>query len=238
MIQQQTKPSIQERCRDKALEAWGDVEYAIDNYPKKFEMTKWLNRLGYSPMVVKHMQGLLEDMKYEVRNEEGCEQLEEGYSHFTPAKKKKFLKFLEDIDSSIATWLVENKTVRKARVQTAEQKVKKLRAMSKDKPTHHETGLHEIDPLEIIRAKKLFTYNVKTRKIRCYSSYGLNVKATKIVSVDKVEEKTLTDIKLLDRLIKGGNIIANGFMDELKTKSKVPENNLITKNTILIKVVK
>ena len=50
MIQQQTKPSIQERCRDKALEAWGDVEQAIDNYPKKFEMTKWLNRLGYSPM--------------------------------------------------------------------------------------------------------------------------------------------------------------------------------------------
>ena len=95
-----------------------------------------------------------------------------------------------------------------------------------------------IDPVEIIRAKKLFTYNVKSRKLRCYSSYGLNVKGTSITSCDKVEEKTLTDIKLLDRLIKGGNIIANGFMDELRTKSKTPENNLVNKNCILVKVVK
>ena len=61
---------------------------------------------------------------------------------------------------------------------------------------------------------------------------------TKITSFDKVEEKTLTDIKLLDRLIKGGNIIANGFMDELRTKSKKPDNSLVNKNTILVKVVK
>jgi hypothetical protein len=66
----------------------------------------------------------------------------------------------------------------------------------------------------------------------------LSVKNTGITSVDKVEEKTLTDVKLLDRLIKGGNIIANGFMDELKTKSKTPENNLVNKNCILVKVVK
>lgn len=126
----------------------------------------------------------------------------------------------------------DNKIVRKKRILTPAQKVKKLNYLQSGE------GLTSIDPIEIIRAKKLFTYNVKSRKLRCYSSYGLSVKNTGITSVDKVEEKTLTDIKLLDRLIKGGNIIANGFMDELKTKSKVPENNLITKNTILIKVVK
>ena len=32
MIQPKSKPSIQERCREKAtLDAWGDVEEAIDN---------------------------------------------------------------------------------------------------------------------------------------------------------------------------------------------------------------
>lgn len=236
MIQPANKPSIQERCRNKAYEAWGDVEHAIDNYPKKFDMYKWLNQLGYSPMVVKYMQGLLDNNIYEVRNEEGCEQLEEGYSHFTKAQKKKYLTWLEKMDSDIAEWLTKNKTVRKPRIQTAAQKVKKLRGMMLE--SDKETGLKSIDPLDIIRAKKLFTYNIKTRKLRCYSSYGLNVKGTKITSVDKVEEKTLTDLKLLDRLIKGGNIIANGFMAELKTKSKEPDNNLITKNTILLKVVK
>lgn len=230
------KPSIQERCRDKALEAWGDVEEAIDNFPKAFDMYKWLNKLGYSPMVVKYMQGLLDNNLYEVKNEEGCEQLEEGYSHFTKAQKKKYQKWLEKMDSDIVDWLKANKTVRKRRIQTPAQKVKKLRTQMC--VSDREYNLTSIDPEEIIRAKKLFTFNVKTRKLRCYSSYGLNVKGTKIVSVDKVEEKTLTDSKLLDRLIKGGNIIANGFMDELKTKSKEPENNLITKNTILLKVVK
>ena len=230
------KPSIQERCRDKALEAWGDVEEAIDNFPKAFDMYKWLNKLGYSPMVVKYMQGLLDNNLYEVKNEEGCEQLEEGYSHFTKAQKKKYQKWLEKMDSDIVDWLKANKTVRKRRIQTPAQKVKKLRTQMC--VSDREYNLTSIDPEEIIRAKKLITFNVKTRKLRCYSSYGLNVKGTKIVSVDKVEEKTLTDSKLLDRLIKGGNIIANGFMDELKTKSKEPENNLITKNTILLKVVK
>ncbi len=237
MIQpQKVKPSIQERCRDKALDAWGDVEEAIDNYPKTFDMYKWLNKLGYSPMVVKYMQGLLDNNLFEVRNEEGCEQLAEGYSHFTKAGKQKYLKWLEKMDSDIVDWLKANKTVRKRRIQTPAQKVKKLKTQMC--VSDREYNLTSIDPEEIIRAKKLFTFNVKTRKLRCYSSYGLNVKGTKIVSVDKVEEKTLTDTKLLDRLIKGGNIIANGFMDELKTKSKEPENNLITKNTILLKVVK
>jgi len=234
MIPQKTKPSIQERCRDKALTAYGDVEEAIDNYPKKFDMYKWLNQLGYSPMVVKYMKGLNENNLYEIRNEEGCEQLEEGYSHFTPKQKQKYLEFHEKIESDIELWLKNHKTVRKPRIKTPAQKVKKLNYLRTDR----QTGLVSIDPIEIIRAKKLFTYNVRTRQLRCYSSYGLNVVGTKITSFDKVEEKTLTDIKLLDRLIKGGNIIANGFMDELRTKSKKPDNSLVNKNTILVKVVK
>ena len=70
MIQPKTKPSIQERCREKALDAWGDVEEAIDNWPKKFDMYKFLNQLGYSPMVVKYMSGLNEHTIYEIKNEE------------------------------------------------------------------------------------------------------------------------------------------------------------------------
>tara|TARA_B100000287_G_scaffold277769_1_gene261721 strand:+ start:445 stop:1149 length:705 start_codon:yes stop_codon:yes gene_type:complete len=234
MNPQKTKPSIQERCREKALVAYGDVEEAIDNYPKKFDMYKWLNQLGYSPMVVKYMKGLNENNLFEIRNEEGCEQLEEGYSHFTPKQKQKYLEFMEKIESDIELWLKNNKVTRKPRILTPQQKVKKLNYLEHDK----ETGLTSIDPIEIIRARKLFTYNVKSRKLRCYSSYGLNVRGTSITSFDKIEEKTLTDIKLLGRLLKGGNIIANGFMDELRTKSKEPDNSLVNKNTLLIKVVK
>ena len=189
MIQPKIKPSIRERCREKALDAWGDVEEAIDNWPKKFDMYKWLNRLGYSPMVVKHMIGLNQHIIYEVKNEEDCEQLAEGYSFLTTKQKEKYLDFHIKIESDIERWLKDNKIVRKKRILTPAQKVKKLNYLQSGE------GLTSIDPIEIIRAKKLFTYNVKSRKLRCYSSYGLNVVGTKITSFDKVEEKTLTDIK-------------------------------------------
>ena len=157
-------------------------------------MYKWLNQLGYSPMVVKYMSGLNENTIYEIKNEEGCEQLAEGYNWLkTPKQKQNYLDFHIKIESDIQEWLKNNKIVRKKRIQTPAQKVKKLNYLQSGE------GLTSIDPVEIIRAKKLFTYNVKSRKLRCYSSYGLNVKGTSITSCDKVEEKTLTDIKLLDR---------------------------------------
>ena len=49
---------------------------------------------------------------------------------------------------------------------------------------------------------------------------------------------TLTDLTLLDRLVSGGNIIAKGFMDEIPRSKEKEGNNRITKNTLLIKVIK
>ena len=227
------KISIQERCRIKALDAYGDIENAIDDWPKKFDMYHWLNSLGYSPMVVKYMRGLSDTVIFELKNEENCPQLEEGYSHYTKKEKAEFLEFVLKIDSDLVEWLGKNKVVRKPRVRTPAQKVKKLNYLREDKTSN----LVSIDPKEIIRAKQLFTYNVRTQRIACYTSYGLDVRGTSITGVEFSQEKRLTDRNLLDRLIEGGNNIAKGFMNEIKTKSKEP-NNLINKNTILLKVVK
>ena len=82
----------------------------------------------------------------------------------------------------------------------------------------------------------MFTYNVKTRKIAEFVGH-LNVVNTSINGIDSMREKTLTDRKKLDRIVQGGNIIASGFLDELKTKEKEP-SKIITKNTILLKVIK
>jgi hypothetical protein len=48
----------------------------------------------------------------------------------------------------------------------------------------------------------------------------------------------LTDIKLLDRIYKGGNIIARGFLDEIPRSKLKDGNDLLTKNTLLIKVIR
>ena len=109
-------------------------------------MYKWLNQLGYSPMVVKYMSGLNENTIYEIKNEEGCEQLAEGYNWLkTPKQKQNYLDFHMKIESDIQEWLKNNKIVRKKRIQTPAQKVKKLNYLQSGE------GLTSIDPVEIIR---------------------------------------------------------------------------------------
>ena len=227
--------SIQDRCANKALDAFGEIEYQIDEYLARpfgsdWECIRYLNKLAYSPMVIKYMRGQLSDMVTEVKNKEGCEQLEEAYSFLNKSEKKKFLTFLDSIESDIARYLVTNKTRRKAKIKTPAQMVAKLPYLKQD----HE--LVSINPEEIIRARMLYTYNIKTRRLASYTGH-LSVKATSIIGFDKSEEKTLTDRRLLDRMVQGGNIIASGFIDELKTKSYEP-SKIITKNTILLKVIK
>jgi hypothetical protein len=45
-------------------------------------------------------------------------------------------------------------------------------------------------------------------------------------------------MKLLDRIYKGGNIIAKNFIDEIPRSKLKDGNDLLTKNTLLIKVIK
>lgn len=231
-----TQPiSIQERCANKAFDAYGEIEFQIDEFTiqpvgSDWSCLRYLNKLAYSPMVVKYMKGQVDDLIEEVENKEGCEQLEEGYSHFAVKEKKDFLKFLKQIDKDIDTYCLNNKTRRRKKIKTPAQQVKKLPYLVADKE------LSSINPEEIIRARSLFTYNTKTRKIAQFNGH-LSVKNTSINGIDNSIEKTLTDRGLLDRIVKGGNIIASGFLDELKTMEKEP-SKIITKNTILLKVIK
>ena len=231
-----TKPTIQERMQNKAELALVEVEAQIDNLMDKkttsFSMYKYLKQLGYSGKVVKFMKGFTEHTIYEIKNEEECEQLQEAYNFLTPTQKQKVIKKLQEFESDIDKYCDEYKPVRKVRIKTPAQLVKKL--PYKEKFTKYES----IDPVEIIRARMLFTYNTATKKLTKFEGQGLSVRGSRITGYDICQEKTLTDLSLLDRLVSGGNIIAQKFMDEIP-RSKLKEgNDRITKNILLVKVVK
>lgn len=229
--------SIQERMRNKAIDALDEVEYQIDSLMDKgqnpFSMYKYLRQLGFSSKVVKYMSGFTKEMQFELKNEEGCEQLDEAYSFLTKAQKKKVIKKLEEIEKDIDKYCEEYKPIRKPRIKTPAQQVKKLPYLAEWK------NYKSINPEEIIRASMLFAYNTSNKKLTMFKSYGgLRVRGSKIIDADECIEKTLTDLKLLDRLVSGGNIIAQKFMDEIP-RSKLKEgNDRITKNILLVKVVK
>jgi len=231
-----TMNTIQERMRQKAFTALDIVEFEIDKLMDKktssFSMLKYLRQLGYSGRVVAYMKGCTETTQYELKNEEKCEQLEEAYSFLTPKQKEKVIKKLQQIEDDIVQFCNEYKPVRKVRIKTPAQLVKKL--PYKQKFTKYES----INPEEIIRARMLFVYNTTSKKLTKFEGQGLSVRGSRITGYDVCEEKTLTDLNLLDRLVSGGNIIAQKFMDEIP-RSKLKEgNDRITKNIILVKVVK
>ena len=229
------KMSIQERCENKALNALDPVELEIDKVMEgkknSFSMYKMLRQLGYSSRVVNYMKGWTSEIQFELRNEEGCEQLEEGYSHLNKTQKKYAIKFLEGIEKDIEKYCEEYKPVRKPRIKTPAQLVKKLSFLSEWE--HYKS----IDPVEIPRARMLFTYNTSSKKLKKFEGH-LSSRGYRITGYDECVEKTLTDLKLLDRLVEGGNIIASKFMDEIPRSKLKDGNDLPTKNTLLIKVIK
>ena len=227
--------SIQERMENKAFQALGEVEHQIDRLLEQkkssFSMYKYVKRLDYSGRVVNYMKGFAEDVLYELRNEEKCEQLEEAYNFLTPKQKEKVIKKLESWEQEVEQYVQDYKPVRKVRIKTPKQIVKKL-------PYLPEWEKYQsINPEEIPRARMLFTYNISSKKLTKFEGH-LSARGSRITGYDECIEKTLTDLKLLDRLIEGGNIIASKFMDEIPRSKEKEGNSLLTKNTLLIKVIK
>lgn len=232
---QKTKTSIQERMQNKAFEALGEVEHQIDRLLDKkkssFSMYKYLKRIDYSGRVVSYMKGFAKNTLYELYNEEKCDQLDEAYSFLTAKQKVRVIKTLETWESEVEQYCEEYKPVRRIRPKTPAQLVKKLPYLEEWKQ------FKSIDPEEIIRARLLYTYNTSSKKLTRFEGH-LQVKGSRINGFDSCKEKTLTDLDLLDRLYKGGNIIASRFLDEIPRSKEKDGNDLITKNTLLVKVVK
>ena len=240
MTTQTTKTvSIQDRMKNKAFEALGEVEHQMDRLLDKkkssFSMYKYLKRIDYSGKVVAYMKGFSEVPVYELKNEEGCEQLEEAYNFLTPRQKTKVIKQMETWEAEIEQYCEEYKPVRRIRPKTPAQLVKKLPYLDVYAADDH--NFTSINPEEIIRARLLYTYNVSSKKLTKFEGH-LQVKGSRIIGYDSCREKTLTDLSLLDRLYKGGNIIASRFLDEIPRSKEKDGNDLITKNTLLVKVVK
>ena len=154
---------IQERMKNKALDAFTEVEVQIDMFCDKgksdFSMYKYLRQLDYSGKVISYLRGELAQQIAEVKNEEGCEQLEEAYSFMNKTTKKRFVKWLESIEKDIDKYVDEYKPIKKPRKpKSPKQLVSKL-------PHLKQHGkYHSIDPEEIIRARMLFTYNIASKK--------------------------------------------------------------------------
>lgn len=189
----------------KTADMIGDIEEVIDqwgtkDFPKKFSLFtdfKSQNaaaniaksvKTKYTPLL-KELKELLE-LKTKKRQSDLDKQLEEGYSHLTQAKRKKYYEFIKEIVDDCDRYIETKKAVRKSRKPVAMDATKLTSKMNYLNESI-EYKVKSISPEQIIRAQRVWLFNTKYKSIvelvaKTFS--GLTVSGSTIKDFD--EEKS------------------------------------------------
>lgn len=240
--------SIQERVEKRAGELIAELEVQIDKFAtdgkNEFDPAAWFRNTAIKPMIAKkiseYYQPLYSEMfdAYSGKDED----LKYAYRKWKKPALKKYIEFVKSIISAAETTAVINKTVRKPRkkkVKPAAEIVSKLKFKEKDDGSN----LSSVNPVGIVGANQLWTYNTRTRTLSVYMAIGptgLSVKGTTITGFDEKTSisKTLRKPQeTITKVLDGGKIILKKLMDDLTTKPKNATGR-INSDTILLRVVK
>jgi hypothetical protein len=243
------KPSVQDRIREQISDYIGEIENEVDlfsegGYKSEFSMYAWLQQNNVksqqSNAIAEYYVPWRNELKEAIAKKD--EQLVEGYSYMKPAQLKKFVEFLDGIIKDATTWGANQKTVRKTRVKKApsvEKQIAKIQYAKENK----ELKIVSINPALIIGCNQLWVFNTKYRKLVRYDAIGpagLSIKGTTLQGYDVEASMSKTLRKpdeVLPRVLNGGKIVIRKLMDELNSKSSVP-NGRINGDTILLRVIK
>lgn len=239
--------NMQERVQAKADSFIGDLEGLVDLYGIRGDSSK-MN--AYQWMVdneVKsvHASKIAEFFGQRAATLEANFKNPELKEYYEGYEKKRFLNLFKcyAMIAVDAGKLANNqKAQRKPRVKkavSAEKKVAGVKYCSAD--TNFK--LSSIDPVNILGASQLWTFNIKSRKLTVYhasDSAGLMVKGSTIenyTTKDSVSKTLRKPEKTLTEVLNGGKISLRKIMSGINAKSAEP-NGRINKDTILLKAIK
>jgi len=245
------QPSIQERLREAAYRMTEEIEDALEAFsadPEAFDPKafKLLNLLRGKQAKAAHAR-IIKDIysrQYDELVEAGqgkCEQLKEAYSHLSKANLKKITLFYSEILSACDMLAQEAKVNKKPRAKKAVP-AEKLVAKLKYSKQNDLLKLVSISPTDIIGAKELWIFNVKTRKIGKYIAneyMELGVKGTSITGFNEGQsvQKTLRKPEeQLKEFKAAGKVALRKFLEDIKAVD-IKLNGRINEDTILLKVL-
>lgn len=242
--------SIQDRVREATYAMTEEIEDTLESFssdpegfdPKAFKV---LNLLRGKQTKAAHAR-IIKDFYQRQYNEylelqEGkCEQLKEAYRHRTKAQIKKIVAFYQEILSACDMLMQEAKVNRKPRAKKSkpvEKVIEKLKFLKQD----DKLKLVSVNPTDIVGAKELWVYNIKTRKLGKYvtSEFGeLGVKGTSLTGFDETRsvQKTLRKPEeQLKEFKAAGKVALRKFLEDIKAVD-IKLNGRINEDTILLKV--
>jgi hypothetical protein len=243
-------PSIQERLRDVALGMTEEIEDAIEAFqtdpetfdPKAFKLLNVLRgrqAKAAHARIIKDLYSSNYDELVEAATTKD-EQLKEAYAHLSKVNLKKITLFYSEILSACDMLAQEAKINKKPRAKKPTDKSKvvaKMKYLKQD----DKLKLVSINPQDIIGAKELWVFNVKTRKLGKYVTTefsDLNVKGTTVTGFDEFKSVAKTLRKPEDQLKEfkaSGKVQLRKFLDDIKAVD-IKLNGRINEDTILLKV--
>jgi hypothetical protein len=242
--------TIQDRLRETAGKMAEEIDYALDEFttnPDSFDpkAIKVLNLLKAKEAKAAHariIKGFYTRSYEELQEaaEGNCEQLKEAYGHLSKPQLKKIIAFYHEIISACEMLGQEAKVNRKPRAKKVVP-ADKIVAKLKYAKTNEQLKLVSINPTEIIGAKELWVYNIKSRKVGKYvaSEYlELGVKGTSIIgfnanlSVQKTLRKPEEQLKEFKA---AGKVQLRKFLDDIKAVD-IKLNGRINEDIILLRI--
>jgi hypothetical protein len=241
--------TIQDRLRETAGKMAEEIDYALDAFttnPDSFDpkAIKILNLLKAKEAKAAHariIKGFYTKSYEELQeaSEGNCEQLKEAYSHLSKPQLKKIIAFYHEIISACDMLGQEAKVNRKPRAKKVVP-ADKIVAKLKYAKTDEQLKLVSINPTEIIGAKELWVYNIKSRKVGKYVAneyLELGVKGTSItgfnsnLSVQKTLRKPEEQLKEFKA---AGKVQLRKFLDDIRAVD-IKLNGRINEDIILLR---
>ena len=259
-------PSIQERIAEQAQLACEAIEEWLDGFltdkkkfdPKGFDFTKHFAKMkvtqAHARKIKKYYDNEYKEAQLiqklptpgEINREKDplksdmLAQLREGYSHLTKKDAKTYLEALETLHGACDLVIDAAKATRKPRKKappSKEKMVAKLKYLERD----DKLQIVSVNPLELIDAKEVWVYNIKTRKLGKYVAdehATIRVKGTTLLHYNEKSsiQKTLRKPdETLKEFKKASKVKLRKFLDEIKT-TDIKLNGRLNADTVILKV--
>jgi hypothetical protein len=243
--------SIQDRLREKAREVSGEVEGWIDDFcmDKKLPVKTvddFVNLFKTYDLKAQHMRHIKEIFtrrKNEISEAvEGKDKdLTEAYSNYTKAELKKsdlFNKNLFKACDMLQEVAKVERAPRKKKPVSHDKVISKLKFKKDDSSL----GIVSLNPVHIIGAKEVWTYNVKTRKLSQYKAVegvGLSVKGASLLnySADSVEKTLRKPVEMLADFKKASKVKLRTFLKDLSTLD-IPCSGKLNEHHVILRIDK
>lgn len=232
-IKEHTKSviTIQDRLRERARDAAGEVEGWIDEFsvdrsvPVK-TVEDFVNLFKTFELKGPHMKFV--NAAFEKRTAEIAEaltgkdkDLNEGYSHYSKPELKKVNQFYSNLLKASAMMQETAKVVRAPRKPKPVSQ-DKLVAKLKYKKADSTLGIVSLNPIQLLGAREAWVYNTKTRKLAQYKAAdadGLTVKGASLenYSQESLEKTLRKPVETLAEFKKASKVKLRTFLKDLST---------------------